>query len=196
MVKSAKPAHEPDGRRRRSQDSRARIVAAMLELVGEGALIPGAEQVAERAQVGLRTVFRHFNDMDSLYREISHAIETELRKVIARPFKAPPGPGRILELVERRAPAYEQIAPVRRAADAQRHGSPFLAAQHTRLVAEGREIIRRELPPALAADPSRLEMLDLLLSYETWDRLRREQGLSAKRAREVLEAAVRRTLES
>jgi AcrR family transcriptional regulator len=194
-VKSAKPAHEPDGRRRRSQDSRARIVAAMLELMHEGALAPGAEQVADRAQVGLRTVFRHFNDMESLYREMAYVIEAELRKVAGRPFKAPPGPGRIVELVERRTPAYEQIAPVRRAADAQRHGSPFLAAQHARLAAESREIVKRELPSELAADPSKLEMLDLLLSYEAWDRLRRDQGLSARRAREVLEAGVRRVLE-
>jgi AcrR family transcriptional regulator len=183
--------HEPDGRRRRSKDSRARIVTAMLELVREGEIAPGAELVAERAQVGLRTVFRHFNDMDSLYREMAHVIEAELMKVVLRPFKAPAGPERILELVERRAPAYELIAPLRRAADANRYRSTFLADHHDRLARQSREILERELPADIAADPLKLEQLDLLLSYETWSRLRREQDLSPKRAREVVGAAVR-----
>ena len=38
------------------------------------------------------------------------------------------------------------------------------------------------------------EALDLLLSYEAWSRLRHDQGLSVKRAKETLEAAVRRLL--
>jgi hypothetical protein len=33
-----------------------------------------------------------------------------------------------------------------------------------------------------------------MLSFESWDRLRREQGLKPRRAREVLEAAVGRIL--
>ncbi|MFM8818949.1 MAG: TetR/AcrR family transcriptional regulator, partial [Phenylobacterium sp.] len=57
---------EPDGRRRRGLDSRDRIIAAMLDLAREGEVAPGAERVAARAEVGLRTVFRHFRDMDSL----------------------------------------------------------------------------------------------------------------------------------
>ena len=55
-----------DGRRQRSLTSQRRIVEAMLALVGEGHLTPSAELVAERAEVGLRTVFRQFKDMDTL----------------------------------------------------------------------------------------------------------------------------------
>ncbi|MBS0492068.1 MAG: TetR/AcrR family transcriptional regulator, partial [Proteobacteria bacterium] len=43
-------------------------------------------------------------------------------------------------------------------------------------------------------DPLTVETLDLLLSWESWARLRREQGLSPARARQVLEASVRRLL--
>ena len=46
----------------------------MLELVRAGAISPNAEEVAERAGVGLRTVFRRFDDMDSLYREMAKAM--------------------------------------------------------------------------------------------------------------------------
>lgn len=193
---SKKGLHEPDGRRRRSQDSRARIVAALFALIREGVVAPGAEQVAERAEVGLRTVFRHFNDMDSLYREMGNAIDTELRKVILRPFKSQTWRERVLEMIERRASAFEQVAPFRRAADAHRHSSTFLADHGNRLVSEGREILRRELPPERASDPATFETLDLLLSYEAWNRLRRDQGLSVRKAREVLETAVRQVLDA
>jgi len=70
------PADSVDGRRQRGQDNRARIVAAMMDIVREGQIAPSAEQVAARADVGLRTVFRHFQDMDSLYREMSLVIQT------------------------------------------------------------------------------------------------------------------------
>jgi AcrR family transcriptional regulator len=187
---------ETDGRRRRSQDSRARIVAAMLDLVREGAVSPGAETVAARAEVGLRTVFRHFKDMDSLYGEMSHVIEGELRTVVAQPLRGQTPRERVLELVERRSMAFEKIAPFKHASEAHRHNSKFLAAGHTRLVAESREILERVAPPEIAADPLKLEALDLLLSFEVWSRLRRDQGLSPAKAREVLTAAVSRLLDS
>ncbi|MBT5683609.1 MAG: TetR family transcriptional regulator, partial [Gammaproteobacteria bacterium] len=63
-----------DGRKLRSEDSKRRIVSAMLELVREGRMAPTAEEVAKRAEVGLRTVFRRFKDMESLYAEMSVAI--------------------------------------------------------------------------------------------------------------------------
>ena len=78
----------PDGRRQRGEDNRARIVSAMLEIIHAGDFSPGAEQVAARADVGLRTVFRHFKDMDSLYREMTETIEAELRAVALQPFQA------------------------------------------------------------------------------------------------------------
>lgn len=188
-------ADESDGRRRRSLDSRARIVAAMLELVREGAVTPGAERVAARADVGLRTVFRHFKDMDSLYGEMSKLVEGQFRAVVERPFTAPRGQARIIELVHRRAEVYETIAPYKRASEAHRHRSPFLEAAQARMVATSRKILQAELSPELARDEPTFEALDLLLSFEAWNRLRREQGLSPARACETVEAAVRRLLD-
>jgi hypothetical protein len=52
--------------------------------------------------------------------------------------------------------------------------------------------VRGLLPVTVARDAGLLESLDLLMSYETWSRLRREQGLSPRRAREVLEFAIDR----
>lgn len=186
----AAPAAEADGRRRRSQDSRARIVRAMLELVHAGAVSPAAEEVATRAQVGLRTVFRHFADMDSLYREMSAVIEGELRSIIDQPFEGRTPREQVLELIGRRAAVYEKIGPFKRASDVHRYRSPFLEADHARMVTMARAILREHLPAQIAKDRARFEAIDLLLSFETWTRLRRDQRLSAKRAQEVVERAI------
>ena len=180
----------PDGRKRRGQDNRASIVAAMLELIGAGDVSPSGEAVAARAQVGLRTVFRHFKDMDSLYAEMSQAVSAQFLAVVDQPFVAGDWRGRVVELVGRRAKVFEAITPYRRATEAFRHRSAFLDAGVLALAGGLRDILKRELPPELASDDVRLETLDLLLSYESWSRLRREQGLSPARAQGVLEGAV------
>jgi AcrR family transcriptional regulator len=191
-----RPTPEPDldGRRRRGQDNKARIVAAMLEMVREGDLAPSAEQVASRADVGLRTVFRHFQDMDSLYGEMATAIQGELADIMAQPFRAATWRGRILELVGRRAAGFERVVAYHRAGVATRHRSPVLADRHVLLVRISRDIIVRQLPPEVAADRPLVEALDLLLSIEAWSRLRVEQALSPKAARDAVERSVRKLI--
>lgn len=180
----------PDGRRRRGQDSRARIVQAMLDLVYEGHISPSAELVAARAEVGLRTVFRHFKDLESLYSEMSAVIETELVALADTPFKASDWRGRVLELVERRGWAYERIAPFKRASDVHRHQSSALDLHNAKLVAGARDILRRELPTALADDRELFEAVDLLLSFDAWRRLRQDQNLSPKATMDVLQTMI------
>lgn len=194
---SRAPAATPtaDGRRRRGEDNRARIVEAMLEIIHSGEVTPSAEQVAQRADVGLRTVFRHFQDMDSLYREMSAVIAGELQAVAETPFRSEGWRDRVVELIERRGGAFEKVGPFLRASSVFRYRSKYLEVDNTRLVAALRDILKRQLPPELARDQLKLEILDLLLSFETWSRLRREQGLSPKRAQETLTAAVRRLLD-
>ena len=189
-------ADETDGRRRRALDSRARIVAAMLALIQGGDLSPSAEAVAAKAGVGLRTVFRHFADMEQLYLEMTSVMEAELRAVANQAFIGRTWRERVLELIPRRGGAFEAIAPFRRAADARRHTSPVLQQLHDRLAATLRQILRAQVPKSLADDTHRFEALDLLLSFEAWDRLRRDQHLSPAATRVVLEQAVKALIDS
>jgi AcrR family transcriptional regulator len=192
---AANETPDSDGRRRRSQDSRARIVEAMLDLVRAGERSPAAEQVAARANVGLRTVFRQFKDMDSLYGEMSRVIEAQLQAVLEQPFRGDDWRARVLEIAARRAAVYETIGPFKRASDSSRHRSAFLEAGHRRLVATLRDILRRHLPAAVADDHARFEALDLLLSFEAWNRLREDQGLTREAAESVLAQALGRFLD-
>ena len=88
----------------------------------------------------------------------------------------------------------ERVGPFRRASDAHRHRSPFLEASAKRLVVAMRELLRAVLPPEVANDLATFEALDLLLSFESWMRLRRDQGLDVDQARAVLESAVRKLI--
>lgn len=180
---------ETDGRRQRSEASRERIVKAMLELVGAGDVSPGAENVAARARVGLRTVFRHFENMESLYQEINAKVEAEIRPILNKPFAARDAKSRIAELLDRRVRIFERIMPFKIAGDVHRHHSAFLATQAQRFTREQRAGIV-DLLPERTRNGSVLESLDLLLSFETWRRLRKEQKLSVPRARQVVERLV------
>ncbi|MGV8995583.1 MAG: TetR/AcrR family transcriptional regulator [Parvibaculaceae bacterium] len=175
-----------DGRRVRGAENRRKIVEAMLALIGEGAIAPGAETVAARAEVGLRTVFRHFDDMDSLYLEISARMNEELRPIALAPLPDGDVRMRLAELAARRARVFERIMPFKIAADVHKHGSSFLREEHTALAGFMRETLIEALGSKLARDKQRLEALDMLLSFDTWRRLRVDQKLSAAQAKKIV----------
>lgn len=175
-----------DGRALRAERSRRAIVEALHDLVGAGTLVPTAQQVAERADVGLRTVFRHFSDMESLFAEIDRRIRAEVQPLVEGEPPAGPLPARLLALARRRATLYERVAPYLRATRLQRWRSEFLERQVRSNARELRAELRRWLPE-LERRPEVLEPLDLLLSFEAWDRLRSEQRLGVQRALATLE---------
>lgn len=180
-----------DGRRRRSAASRDRIVAAIMALVEGGAITPSAEDVAARAEVGLRSVFRHFKDMESLHAQMSLELARRYAPALL-PFKSADWHARLRESIERRVAIFERLLPFKRAADAHRHGSATIQAMHAQTVQLMRLRLHLLLPPQLAGDAIALETLDLLLSIDTWARLRFDQGLDAAMARAVIERQVER----
>jgi AcrR family transcriptional regulator len=185
-----------DGRRLRSEVSRERIVQAMLALIGAGIVTPGAEAVAAKAGVGLRTVFRHFENMETLYQRIDTRITAEVRPMADAPFKTRDWKGRVAEMLARRARIFERIMPFKIAADVHRYQSPFLAAQMGWFVREQRAALLAILPSDRQADTDLVESLDLLLSFDTWRRLRKDQKLSIARAQQTLDQLIRAVLKT
>jgi AcrR family transcriptional regulator len=184
------PAETTDGRHRRSERSRAKIIEALLALVHAGRISPSAEDVALHAQVGIRSVFRHFTDMESLYREMWVRLETEFMEAAKTPFRSTDWRGQLAEMIERRIGVFERIAPYRRAADAHRHHSPTLQADGKWMNDFLRLRLQQVLPPEIAEDKLKFDSLDMLLSFETWRRLRLEQKLPLRRTREIIDYMV------
>jgi AcrR family transcriptional regulator len=178
-----------DGRRVRGADNRRKILGALLKLVEGGNVDPSAEEVATAAGVGLRTVFRHFADLDSLYASISERMTAEIQPLIEQPFTATDWRGRLDELVDRRAQMFERLLPFKVAGDAHRYRSPFLTSEHKALVRAQSEALRRVLPAKIAEDKPRFAALDLALSFDAWRRLRHDQGVGVREARSALRFA-------
>jgi AcrR family transcriptional regulator len=180
-----------DGRRKRSRSSRARVVAAMLDLVAGGEVAPTAAQVAETAGVGLRSVFRHFKDMDALYREMTEAIEIEVLPLMLHPLEGANWQERLFTLAERRARIFERIMPFRISANLRRFESAYLMEDHRRLLRLEAGALNAHLPEAVRADDVAARGFAVILSFTTWRQLRHDQAVPADQAR----AVVRRLLE-
>jgi len=176
---------------KRGERSREAIVAAMFALVGEGVLEPTAERVAARAGVGLRSVFRHFADMESLYAALDARLRAEVEPRVAAGEPRGALARRASALVAQRARLFERIAPYKRAANFQRTRSAFVAARHRALVALLRADLARWLPELANGPDALADALELATSFEAWDRLRSDQRLTRERAQRAVERIVR-----
>jgi AcrR family transcriptional regulator len=181
-----------DGRRLRSERSRKQIIDAMFDLIREGDMAPSAARVAERAGVGLRTVFRHFEDMDSLYREISERIEADVMPLVMQPFDAKHWRDRLRELVARRAAINERIFPFRVSGNLRRFQSAFLMDGYRRSLLLERSALTAILPRMVTRNPVLFAALDMVTGFQGWRRLRQDQGLSAEEAEAVIRLIVER----
>ena len=179
-----------DGRRLRSRDSKRKIVTAMLELVREGRIAPTAEEVAQRANVGLRTVFRRFKDMESLYAEMSVAISEKVAPIIDEALSNDDWISNLQQLVARRARVYEIVMPYRVAADVLKFQSTTLLTHHRQIVSDERKRLLSVLPQSVSDDQALIEALEAILSFDMWNQLRNDQRLSASEASEVVKRIV------
>ena len=189
-AKTVAQAPPLDGRVLRGEKSRESIVGALFELVGEGVLTPTAQQVAERAGVGLRSVFRHFSDMERLFAAMDARLGAEVIPLLVEAWPGGTLRTRARGLVERRVRLFERIAPYKRSANLARWRSPFLRTRHGALVRALRADLLRWLPEVKSAPADLLEALDVATSFEAWDRLRSDQRLSRERAQAALERTV------
>jgi AcrR family transcriptional regulator len=187
---SRAPEPASDGRVRRGQRSGQAIVEALVGLVGDGILQPTAHQVAARAGVGIRTVFRRFSDMESLFAEMSARVQAEALPLLVGGSPRGDLRERARGLVGRRITLFERIAPYKRSANLKRWASRFLRDRHARLVRLLRADLVRWLPELRRAPVAIADALELATSFEAWDRLRIEQHLSRERAQAAVEHAV------
>lgn len=169
-----------DGRRLRSERSRKAIIDAMIRLVEEGVLVPTAQQVSKRAGVGVRSVFRHFSDMESLFASVDVAIRARYMGLFSGGDRAGSLHERILHAVEQHALAYEAISNHFLSTRAQLWRYPILREQYARAQHQLREDLDDWLPELHNLPNDERAMVDAVASFEHWNRLREHQGLSKK----------------
>lgn len=179
-----------DGRKRRSERSREQIIEAMFELVGEGELDPSAARIAEVANVSLRTVFRHFEEVDGLYLEMNRRVKAEVMPIVQSPFNSTNWRDTVRELVDRRSEVFEKILPYRVCGSIRRFRSAFLMQGHQDFVAMERAILDSVLPEEVRSDVVMEAGFDTVLGFDTWRRLRQDRGLTVDEARATMRKLV------
>jgi AcrR family transcriptional regulator len=183
-----------DGRRARGLESRRRIVMALIELIREGKIAPTAEEVSMRAKVGLRTVFRHFDDMETLYREIDSEFQAIVLSWAHEQYESGDWQDRLIETVKARGRLYESVRPFFLSGQVHRHESVVIDSSIRRHIELERASLKKILPKELLTDKPLVEALILLLSPNSWFRLRRDQDLSFSATVATLQSAAKALL--
>lgn len=176
-----------DGRRQRSERSKHKIAQAMIDLIMGGDATPSAEAVAARAKVGLRSVFRHFKDMDSLFNEVSMIFHDEYLPNLVERDTGKDWKGQLQDNIELRCEIFEKVMPMQQSTIAQRHRSKFVQEEMARNHAMMRGNLLEILPEDVQSREGIVESLDVILSPVVWMRLRLEQNLSPTKAKKLVE---------
>ena len=177
MPQSENIASKPDGRRLRSNRSRQLIIESMLELIKQGNLVPTAQQVADHANVGIRSVFRHFEDMESIFETASELCHTEYRGLFIGGDRSGSLQERILHATECHANAYETMSNMILSGSARQWNSEVLQKSYIAYQHQLRRDLDEWLPELESLTESKRQAVDGIASFEMWHRLRNIQFL-------------------
>ena len=185
-----------DGRTARRDRNRDAVLDAAHDLFVEGELLPGVEDVAARAGVSLRSVYRYFPDTRQL-----RLAALARRIAVAEPhfFLADLGQGpldeRIDRFVEHRLHLYDVSAPTIRAAFAMASTVPEIGEQVARRKQQLTRQARAHFAPELDRMPSAraasaLVCVELLTQFESMEVLRLGRSLPRDQTHVILAAGV------
>ena len=180
---SASPA---DGRNQRRDRNRDAVVTALLELYREGVTGPSADQIAERAGLSARSIFRYFDDVDALVRTAIARQQHHLAPLYAldAPPELPVGE-RIERFVAARVRLLQGMGEVGRVARALAARQPLVLAELARIRHTLRVQLTETFAPELEALPAAerrrtLAAADVVVSWEAYDLMHNDQGLRAE----------------
>lgn len=175
-----------DGRRARSERSREAIKKAMIDLMIEGVHEPTAQQVSDRAGIGIRSVFRHFDDMESLFYSIHKdllARDRQMTKTVKQNGTAEERLDSLLDAMEGIFDTYRDVI----------LGTLGLMWKHEALQetyadlnSRFRRLMFRTLHELKTAPEADQNLAEMLISFECRHRLIRHQGLSPEDAKAII----------
>ncbi|MEQ1786735.1 MAG: TetR/AcrR family transcriptional regulator [Acidimicrobiales bacterium] len=189
-----------DGRRLRRDRNREAVVQALLGLYREGNLTPSTDEIAERAGISARSLFRYFDDVDALVRtavERQQAHLAPLFAVSARPSQ--PLGERVDRFVADRARLLDAMGPVGQLARSIAPRQPQVSAELGRIRAVLRAQVVEVFGPELARVPTDehdavLAALDVACSWEARHLLCHDQRLGKAAAGRVMALSIHRLL--
>lgn len=166
-----------DGRRARSERSKQAIVDAVLALMEEGNLIPTAQQIADRSGIKIRSFFRHFEDMETLFATIDSQNREATEALFIGGNRSGTLDERILRAVERRADGFEKHNNIILSTSAQLWRSETLRKNYARYQRGLRKDLEEWLPELKKLPRTEREAAEAVASFEMWHRLRYHQTM-------------------
>ena len=179
-----------DGRVLRTQRSREAIINSAYQFMEVEGVIPTAQVVANNAGVTIRTLFRHFPEMDLLYRELHKRTFDHYAKEFDKGDRTGPLEDRVLSAVKTFTAAYSNQRNVFLVTKSMMRNSVFLRENYSRVQ---KSLSKRLLEwiPELSDLPDEIhDGVDGVLSFEFWHRLQVIQGVSKKRSISIINRLV------
>lgn len=196
-ARAAEEEPPKDGRVARAVRTRKAVADALLNLIAEGDLRPTSKIIAERAGVSERTIFQHFEDLETLFSaaadRVGDRILTNLKDIPADgPFE-----NRLQLYMDELVYLHEAMTPVRRASRLHEPFSTVLSGALDWLRLTLRRGLERVFSIELAAWPEgedrqdAIETLALIVSWSSWETMQNYSGLEPERARRIIEQGFR-----
>ena len=175
---------EQDGRRLRSLTSQNIIVDAMIILVQRGILEPTAQQVADEAGIGIRTVFRQVQDKENLFSKMDEKVRADLQEILDRAAQ-PQGnlEERIEGLIELEAEIFEKNLQFLRATLANKWKYNTLQKNYERNQRNIKSLLYTWIPELNNLSESKQVLLTSVNTAGYWIELRENLKLSVTEAK-------------
>lgn len=172
-----------DGRTARSQRTRTAISNALLQLLEEGHHEPPVQLVAKRANVSVRAVYHHFDDIEGLYTELVDMQSKRIMPLLTVVSGRRSTLGKARHLIEMHDDLYTLAAPlyngVRFSVAARGSQEISTTLQQLRLATSSQ--IQQSFKSELNQHRNpydAISRLEAVISFEMWDHFRRVQGCS------------------
>jgi AcrR family transcriptional regulator len=190
-----------DGRSARRERNRREIVDALLELIREGTIDASAAEVAARAGLSERSLFRYFDDVNDLYGEVCAVQFSRLQpRAAIDGFARGTTDDKVTAFIEQRITLHQAIGRVGVAARAHAHRNPVIAKQ----LIDARALLRKQIAEHFATelksqDDARrraaVASIDLCTTYEALEMLLTEHRMTYTAVRDVLTIIIRKALQ-
>jgi AcrR family transcriptional regulator len=192
-----------DGRRARRERNREAVLDALMELINEGDDDPSVDDIAARAGVSYRSVYRYFDDRADLFDAATKRAMEWIRPLIDSSGGSDPGnrslDERIDELVDARVELYQQLAEITRTAMTRARSEWRIANEFLKARAQLREQIERLFMPELdsfspAERKLRLSLIDVAFQFSSLDYFVVDRGHTMEETARALRGTIRAAL--
>ena len=178
-----------DGRINRSKTTLNKIVAATISLLrkNNNGQIPTAQEIAVKSGVGIRTVFRHIDDMEGLIEEVNRRYLNDLENYILKNNpKQNSKDKRIEHVIKERFYLYNIYQHVFNLTITSLNNSNAIRTAFIKFNHILRQRLEDLLPEIKMINKDKQNLIDTLISYAAWFRMTKFNNTKEERFIEEL----------